>query len=103
MPVTMNKDKDKEKPEFDDDISATGKLSHIGLELGHRFYKIVGGQNLTFWCQVSSCIPKSVTFKYFNGIRNSHIFPFSFFWVGGQKWYYWAFLTPQREKSEEIL
>ena len=53
MPVTMNKDKDKEKPEFDDDISATGKLSHIGLELGHRFDKIVGGQNLTFWCQVS--------------------------------------------------
>ena len=46
MPVTMNKDKDK--PEFDDDLSATGKLAHIGLELGHRFDKIVGGQNLTF-------------------------------------------------------
>ena len=40
MPVTMNKDKDKEKPEFDDDISSTSKLSHIGLELRHRFDKI---------------------------------------------------------------
>ena len=50
MPVTMNKD--KEKSEFDYDISATGKLSHIGLELGHRFDRFDRGQNSTFWCQV---------------------------------------------------
>ena len=46
-----------------DDIHATLARYHIGLELVRRSDKIVGAENLTFWCPVGKLIPKSVIFK----------------------------------------